>query len=94
MRLLKIIIQLQKISELKNSVEQLQKEIYDIIKYKDDTYKRFSNVLKDIDKNKEIIDNTNRKFTDYETVLVNSFKKVKNLSICYYYVMKIKNVLK
>ena len=74
------------ISELKNSVEQLQKEIYDIIKYKDDTYKRFSNVLKDIDKNKEIIDNTNRKFTNYENVfgkfVEESKKPVDTLVLC------------
>ena len=60
------------ISELKNTVEELQKEIYDIIKYKNETYKRFSNLLKDIDKNKDTIDNTNKKFTDYESIFSTS----------------------
>ena len=66
------------ISELKNTVEQLQKEIYDIIKYKNETYKRFTNLLKDINKNKDIIDNTNKKFTDYESIFSKFVKESKN----------------
>lgn len=66
------------ISELKNTVEELQKEIYDIIKYKNETYKRFSNLLKDIDKNKDTIDNTNKKFTDYESIFSKFVKESKN----------------
>lgn len=56
------------ISELKNTVQELQKEIYNIIKYKNETFKRFSNLLKDIEKNKETLDDTNKKFANYESI--------------------------
>lgn len=66
------------ISELKNTVEELQKEIYNILKYKNETYKRFSNVLKDIDKNKEIINNTNKKISEYESLFGKFVQENKN----------------
>lgn len=74
------------ISELKDTVEKLQKEVYDIYKYKNETYKRFSNLLKDINKNKDTIDNTNIKFSNYESIFSkfvdDSKKPVDALVLC------------
>lgn len=74
------------ISTLKNNVEQLQKELYDMIKYKDETYNRFSNLLKDINNNKDKIENTNIKLTDYESIfgkfVEESKKPVDKLVLC------------
>lgn len=56
------------ISNLKNNVDELQKEVHDITKYQNDTYTRLTDLLKDINSNKGKIDNTKNKFNEYESI--------------------------
>lgn len=56
------------IYDLKNNVDELQKEIRDIIKYQNDTSTRLTELLKDINTNKGNIDNTKNKFNEYESL--------------------------
>lgn len=56
------------IYDLKNNVDELQKEIRDIIKYQNDTSTRLTDLLKDINTNKGNIDNTKNKFNEYESL--------------------------
>jgi chromosome segregation ATPase len=56
------------ISDNKNIINNIQDEIYQINKYKTDTYDRFSKITSDIDKNTKNVTKVNSNFNTYESV--------------------------
>lgn len=56
------------ISDIKNIINNIQDEIYQINKYKTDTYDRFSKITSDIDKNTKNVTKVNSNFNTYESV--------------------------
>jgi chromosome segregation ATPase len=53
------------ISDIKNIINNIQDEIYQINKYKTDTYDRFSKITSDIDKNTKNVTKVNSVFNKY-----------------------------
>jgi len=68
------------ISDIKKIINNIQDEIYQINKYKTDTYDRFSKITSDIDKNTKNVTKVNSNFNTYESVF-NKYVEEANIPV-------------